>query len=364
MKRLSKSNVRRAKASFKDLAALAKVSPATVSRIAKGSQNVDAALAARVRKAAETLGIDLEKKRNERSSIIAFLLGNRDLLHNFQARILSGAEAYCASQNREMLFMSLRYSPSVPADELHLPKILVERGLVRAVILGGTNSPNMLAALRKRDVPFAVLGNNVVGEWDASEFDAVYSDDVQGACDLTSQLIADGHQDIWFIGDVDLPWYARCAKGYCQSMKAAGLTPRFSQIHSDDRHLGYLAMRSILSSGEPITAAFAGSDQVARGVYEALGHAGLKIPDDISVVGFNDTEGALMFPPLTSVREFPEELGKHLAEFVLKRIQQPDRSARQLTIPTQVVLRQSTGNPAGPRAKTASLEREGLPAEV
>jgi DNA-binding LacI/PurR family transcriptional regulator len=361
---VNQGTILRKKKSFKDLAKLAKVSPATVSRVAKGQVNVDPGMRTRVRKAAETLGIDLDRKRNERSNIIAFLLANRDLLHNFQARILFGAEAYCASQERELLFISLRYSAAIPSKELHLPKILSDRGIVRALILGGTNSSNMLAALREREIPFAVLGNNVIGDWTPGDYDAVYSDDVQGAFDLTSQLIADGHRDIWFIGDVELPWYARCAQGYRQCMVRAGLSPRLSQIHSDDRQLGYLAMRSILSRGEPITAAFAGSDQIARGVYEALAQAGLSIPDDISVVGFNDTEGALMAPPLTSVREFPEELGKHLAEFVLKRIQNPDRQAQQLTIPTQVVVRQSTRVLPAQGAKPANLRMEGPPMGV
>lgn len=338
---ISKSGSPRKK-SFKDVANLAKVSPATVSRVVKGQVNVDAAIRARVRKAAETLGIDLDQKRNEKANIIAFMLANRDLLHNFQARILFGSEAYCASQDRELLFMSFRYSANTPPKELHLPKILNQRGLVRAMILGGTNSSNMLKALRERDIPFAVLGNNVVGDWNPNEFDAVYSDDVQGAFDLTSHLISEGHRDIWFIGDVELPWYARCAQGYRQSMLDAGLQPRFSEIHSDDRQLGYLSMRSILSRREPVTAVFAGSDQIASGVYEALRQSGLNIPDDVSVAGFNDSEAALMDPPLTSVREFPEELGKHLAEFVLRRVQSPDREPQNLTIPTRIVLRQST----------------------
>jgi len=329
------------KKSFKNLAKVANVSPATVSRIAKGQVNVDPAIRARVRKAADTLGIDLEQRRNEKANIIAFMLGNRDLLHNFQARILFGSQTYCVSQDRELLFMSFRYSPSTPFKELHLPKILSERGIVRAMILSGTNSPNMLNALREREIPFAVLGNNVIGEWDSSTFDAVYSDDVQGAFELTSHLIAEGHRDIWFIGDIELPWYARCAEGYRKAMSQATLEPRLSEIHSDDRQLGYLAMRSIVSRGEPVTAVFAGSDQIASGVYEALRQLGLNIPDDISVAGFNDSEGSLFDPPLTSVREFPEELGTHLAEFVLRRIQTPDREPQLLTIPTRIVLRKS-----------------------
>jgi LacI family transcriptional regulator len=330
------------KPSFQELAKLAKVSTATVSRIARGQVNVDPIIRARVRKAAGELGIDLEQRRNEKSTIIAFILGNRNLLHNFQARVLSGAENYCCSQNKELLFLPLRYSPAVPSRELHLPQILSQRALVRAVILGGTNSSNMLSALREREIPFSVLGNNVIGQWTPSEYDAVYSDDIQGASDLTLHLIDEGHRDIWFVGDSELPWYARCAQGYRESMLRAGLQPRFSEIHSDDRELGYLAMRSILSRREPVTAVIAGSDQIARGVYEVLNQSGLRIPDDISVAGFNDSEASLMDPALTSVREFPEELGMHLAEFVLRRIQEPEREPQQLTIPTRVVVRKST----------------------
>jgi LacI family transcriptional regulator len=345
------------KLSFQDLAKHAKVSIATVSRVARGQATVDAAIRERVMKAAEELGVDLEQRRHEKATIIAFILSNRDVLHSFQARILLGAENYCSSQNRELLFMSFRYSPTVPAKELHLPQILSQRSLVRAVILGGTNSPNLLEALREQEIPFAVLGNNVVGQWNPAEYDAVYSDDVQGAYDLTAHLIADGHRDIWFIGDADLPWYARCSDGYRKSMQEAGLPPRVSEIHSDDRQLGYLAMRSILSRHEPVTAVFAGSDPIARGVYDAVRQSGLSIPEDISIAGFNDSEAALMYPPLTSVREFPEELGRHLAEFVLKRVQSPGREPQQLTIPTRVIVRESTRSLVGNRPESARRGR-------
>jgi DNA-binding LacI/PurR family transcriptional regulator len=328
--------------SLLEVAKLAKVSASTVSRIAGGQANVDPELRARVRTAAASLGIDLEQRRQEKSTIIAFVLGNRTVLHNFQARVLSGAENYCSSQNKEILFLSHRYPSTVAPKDLHLPQILNQRSLVRAVILGGTHSGNMLSALRERAIPFAVLGNNVIGPWNPEEYDAVYSDDVQGAHDLTAHLIQEGHRDIWFIGDTDLPWYARCGRGYRDSMLAAGLQPRHSDFHSDDRELGYLAMRSILSRREPVTAVVAGSDQIARGVCEALHQGGLRIPDDICVAGFNDSEALLMNPSLTSVREFPEELGKHLAEFVLRRLQEPDRRPQQLTIPTRIVVREST----------------------
>src|SRR5215813_11094314 len=88
------------KTSFRELAKLAKVSTATVSRIVRGQANVDPEMRARVHKAAEVLGIDIEQRRQEKSTIIAFILGNRTVLHNFQARVLSGAESYCSSQSK------------------------------------------------------------------------------------------------------------------------------------------------------------------------------------------------------------------------------------------------------------------------
>jgi LacI family transcriptional regulator len=332
----------RHKLSLKDVAEKAGVSTATASRVARGQLNVDASIRAKVLKAAGELGIDIEEKHKRSSSVVAFILGNRDVLHTFQARILLGAEQYCSSQHLDLLFMSLRYSPKTPASELHLPEILGRRSVVRSVILGGTNSANLIDALREREISYSVLANNVIGPWDPSCSDCVYSDDVQGAFDLTSQFISTGHRDIYFIGDVDLPWYGRCAKGYAQAMDQAGLPPRYSEIHSDDQQLGYLTMRSILSRHEPVSAVFAGSDQIARGVYEALRQSGVAIPDDVSVAGFNDSEASLMYPTLTSVREYPEELGKHLAEFVVKRMKEPNRAPQQLTIPTKVVVRDST----------------------
>lgn len=344
------------KPSFRDVAKLSKVSLATVSRVARGHVSVDPGIREQVSKAARQLGLDLQQRLNGTSKIIAFILSNRDVLNSFHARVLLGAENYCSQQNRELLFITYRYSATVPPKDLPLPQILSQRTMVRAAILGGTNSPNMLEALRAHEVPFAVLGNNVLGDWEPDKCDAVYSDDIQGAFDLTRQLITDGHRDIWFIGDVELPWYARCAQGYKSAMKEHGLRPRMSQIHSDDYELGYLGMRSILSRGEPVTAVFAGSDPVARGVYEALQQAGLSVPGFVSVAGFNDSGGDMMAPRLTTVREFPEELGKHLAEFVLNRIQRPDLSPQILTIPTRVIVRDST-RPLAPTAGPSPTDK-------
>jgi len=331
------------KATFYELAKLAKVSAATVSRIAAGKQNVDPKISERVRKAAAQLGIDLEKKRDETSRIIAFVLANRDVLHSFQARILAGAESYVSANNWELVFLTFRYPAGVPAAELHLPQILSRRTPARGVILAGVNSINLLQALQARNVPFSVLGNNLIGsESHDASCDTVFSDDIQGAFDVTTHLLGQGHRDIWFIGNTTLPWYTRCGEGYQRAMAKAGLTPRLCELHSDGRELGYLGTKSILSRREKVTAIFAGSDHVAGGVYAALRESGISVPGDISVAGFNDSETSLFHPALTSVREFPEELGQHLAEFTLNRVRNPALPPQRLTIPTQLIVREST----------------------
>jgi DNA-binding LacI/PurR family transcriptional regulator len=326
---------------FRDVARAAKVSPATVSRVARDNPTVDANIRNRVRAAAARLGVVMGEKRGDGGHMLAFLLSNRDVLHGFHAKVLVGAENYCARMNWELAFMSFRYSPEVGAKELHLPQMLAQRTVARAAILAGVNYPNLLEALQAREIPFAVLGNNIVGEWPADRYDVVYSGDIQGACEITQRLIAFGHRQICFIGDVHLPWFARCAQGYREAMAEAGLEPRITGIHSDGEELGYLGTKCVLAEPVPVTAIFAGSDQVARGVYTALRESNIPIPEAMSVVGFNDTEAALFHPPLSSVREFPDELGQHLADFTLKRMEEPERPAQRLTIPTQVVMRES-----------------------
>jgi DNA-binding LacI/PurR family transcriptional regulator len=333
-----------------DVARLAKVSPATVSRVVASNPSVDPAIRRQVYRAAEKLGVDLEQRRKGKSKVLAFLLANRDVLHSFQARVLLGAETYCSQHNWELLFMSFRYAPETPSDALHLPQLLSNRTNARAVILGGSNFPNLFRALESRGLPYAVLGNNVIGEWAPEHCDIAYSDDIAGANEATAHLIGKGHRSIAYIGNLQLPWFKRCATGYEQAMKAAGLTPRVVDIRSDGSQLGYLATKSIFAKHRDLTAILAGSDQVAAGVYDALREMKISVPDQISVVGFNDTQGNLLYPQLTSVREFPEELGRHMAEFALKRLQNPDHPSQVLTIPTQLVQRASVAAPAVPVA--------------
>lgn len=324
---------------YADVARLAKVSVAAVSRIANANSQAAPSVRASVLAAARKLGVTLTAGKANRT--ISFVLGNRDTVNEFQSKVLLGAELYCAQHSSDLHFISFRCDLNAPLGTLRLPEALMRSNRPSGVILTGTHSVSILSALAERRIPFSLVGNNIVGDWKPEQYDCVFTDDVRGSTDITRYLIAQGHRKIWYIGNQRLPWFARCAAGYRKAMKEADLEPRFSEISSEDRELGYLAVKTLLANGERPTALFVGTDQAASGVYQALQESGIRIPDDISVAGFNDTIGEVMHPGLTTVREFPKELGGHLAEFALRRIHEPDLRPQQLVMPTELIRRES-----------------------
>ncbi len=329
-----------AKVGLREIAELAQVSVASVSRVLNGNSRVDPTIRKVVLNAATKLDVDLSQRNKAKA--LAFLLSNRVMLHPFHSRVLSGAEAYCAAHGWDIVFLSFNYSPNSPSEELHLPKVVQRRDVIRAVILAGTNSTNLTDLLDHKGIPYVALGNNILGQSEGSRNDLIFSDDMQGGQDMTKYLISLGHRDIWFVGNVRLPWFARCFEGYSRAMEDENLEVRYSSTDSeDDTEVGYLGTKSLLARGEPVTAIFAGNDSTAHGVYRALRDSGLKIPDDVSVVGCDDTIGAWLYPGLTTLREFPEQLGKQMVELVLNRIARPGLEPQRITIPTELIKRES-----------------------
>jgi DNA-binding LacI/PurR family transcriptional regulator len=350
---MKNQNDKRGKVGLKEIAFAANVSVATASRVLSGNNRVAPDIQKVVLEEAKKLGID-PSQRNK-SKTLVFLLSNRSMLHAFHSRILSGAEAHCTTHGWDIVFLSFNYSPQVPWTNLHLPKLLQRHDVVRAVILAGTNSTNLIHLLVQKGIPFVVLGNNVIGEQqDLKNSDVVFADDIQGGQDATRYLIGLGHRNIWFVGNTRMPWFARCYEGYRRTMEENGLVPRESSTDSgDDAESGYLGTKSLLARNKSVTAILAGNDPTAHGVYKALRDRGLKIPDDISVAGCDDTVGTWLYPALSTTREFPEQLGKQLVELILNRIAKPDLDPQWITIPTEFIKRDSCGPVSHSRAKTS-----------
>src|SRR5262249_49618820 len=156
----------------------ANVSVPTVCRGLNRSAAVSPKLESRGFKAAAKIGIG---HRRNRTGMIAFLLGNRSMLHPIHSRILVGAEACCAEHKYHLLFMPLNYPSTVHWRHLQVPELLRRRDMVDGFIVAGTNSQNLLDHLTNNQLPFAVLGNNVVGDWQSEKYDTVWFDLTGGA---------------------------------------------------------------------------------------------------------------------------------------------------------------------------------------
>jgi DNA-binding LacI/PurR family transcriptional regulator len=332
--------VRGKKLGLREIAAEANVSVATVSRVLNGNRGVASDIQEQVQNAAARL--DFDPYHRNKTKALAFLLSNRAMLHPFHSRILTGVEAYCAQHGWDIVFLLYNYSANVPWKELHLPKVVKRHDVVRGVILAGNTSANLLDLLDHKGIAQVVLGNNIIGDSKNRKTDMIYSDDIQGAFDMTRHLIGQGHRAIGFVGNLRLPWFARTFEGYRRAMEDANLPVYRSSIDSDDdAEIGYLGTKTLFAGRVKPTAIFAGNDFSAHGVYKALRDSGFRIPDDVSVVGCNDTVGTWLYPSLTTIREFPEHLGKHMVEMLLNRIANPNLAPQRVTIPTEFVRRES-----------------------
>lgn len=178
-------------------------------------------------------------------------------------------------------------------------------------------------------------------------------DDVAGGYQATKHLIDRGHHKIAYISDLlqESPFGFRPVadryQGYRQALADAGIEFR-SDYHRQgelSRHEGYRLARELLSQPDPPTAIFAYSDTQASGVLRAVQELGLKVPDDVSVIGYDDIEIA-EFLHLTTVRQHLYESGVAGANLLLEEIANPPVRSQQVLLSTEIVVRETTAPPA------------------
>ncbi len=349
---------------IKDVARKAKVGIATVSRVLNNAQRVDPATRQRVRDVIHRLGYRpnatgrrLVKKSTE---MVSFLLCNREFMNPFHSGVLYGVERYLSGMGHDVVFTNLHYDPSADPGDLALPRILTHRGIADGFIVSGTNYPNLLAALDTLGVPYVLFGSNLVDNRPANSKraaslrqprpDSVYYDDGDAERQMMERLIGMGHRDIWFAGDVEMPWFLRRARVYREAMRGHGLTPQeFSPSGADQRDYadyGEQALAGILSSGKPVTAVVGGNDGIAYGAWRALRRTGFRVPDDVSVVGFDDVqEASWTDPPLTTVRVPTHEVGVACAQMLLQKLKEKGAPQPPVVLSGQLIARGSWGAP-------------------
>lgn len=333
---------------IRDVARAAGAGVGTISRVLNSSPHVSRETRERVLAAIHRLGFrpNAQARRilRRRSEMVCFLLSNRDFLHPFHARILQGVETYASAVKQHVLFAGLHYAPQVPPDRITLPPVLEERGLIDGLILAGTIYPNLIRRIESIQMPFVAFSNNVIGLDSQRNFDQVGFDDFNGALEATRYLIEQGHRQIAFAGDISLPWIHRRFNGYQQAMRKSKLksisvtTGRLTSFVE----FGEKTARRILARKPRPTAVVAGNDEIAYGLWRSLRRLGVSVPHQISLVGFDDREQALLMdPPLSTVRVHKEEIGEACMKMLLERLHHPQMTFSQRILPTELVIRET-----------------------
>lgn len=333
---------------IRDVAQAAGVGVGTISRVLNSSPHVSRETRERVLAAIRRLGFrpNAQARRilRRRSEMVCFLLSNRDFLHPFHARILQGVETYASAVKQHVLFAALDYSPQTPPERIPLPPVLQERGVIDGLILAGTIYPNFIRRIESIQMPFVAFSNNVVGLDGQRHFDQVGFDDFNGALEATRYLIERGHRRIAFVGDISFPWIRRRFNGYQRAvrkskLKSLSVTTRRPANFAE---FGQRSTGRILARKPRPTAIVAGNDEIAYGLWRSLRRQGVGVPHQISLVGFDDREEALLMdPPLTTVRVHKEEIGEACMKMLLERLHHPHMTYSQRILPTELVVRET-----------------------
>jgi len=328
------------------------VGVSTVSRVFNKHPDVGAETREKVLQVAKELGYRpnscARQLVRDTTETICFVMSNRDVISQFHSKVLVGVEEYAGTVAHSVIFMRFDYAPNTPPEDLALPRVLWERGTVDGVIIAGTNYPNFVRVIKNLGIPFVLFGNNLIGRMPVGDIDTIWFDTEGGCRCATEHLLGLGHQRVWFLGDTRLPWYRRCYRGYVAAMEQQGLKPQSLEVDwtSSLFECGVNAAERVAELGEQVTAVVAGDDEIALGVLTGLTRRSIRVPEDVSLVGFDDIdEIKYVHPPLTTIRVPKEKVGENLARVLFDRLANPGAPFLKRVIPTELVVRESTAAP-------------------
>ena len=328
-----------------DVAEAAGVSIATVSKVLNQGYRVSPSTSTRVREAVEQLGytssLGASSLRSHRTNVIAALV---TAIEPFSVELLKGISAVIHDTEYELLI----YVGGQQRSEAGWERAYVSR--LGDTLTDGTILVTPSSADVASSVPLVAVDPH-----DGSAANAVLSDNLTGARIATDHLLDLGHRRIGFLsGRAGLESARAREQGFRSAMAAAGAAVDESLIGVG----GYRAKsasapaRSLLTRPDRPTAVFAANDLSAIEFVSVATELGLRIPDDVSLVGFdNIPESLLTDPPLTTVDQSIHDMGAAAANMLLALIKSEDRppAPSHVVLPTRLVIRRSTAPPPGPR---------------
>jgi DNA-binding LacI/PurR family transcriptional regulator len=325
---------------IKEVAKRAKVSTATVSRTINDSEKVKPATAARVLQAIEELNFypnaHARTLVSGRSRMLGLIIS--DITNPFFPELVKSFEDQAVQRGQEVIIGNTDYNPKRMAGCI---RRMVERKVDGVAIMTSEADPALFTELTRRNIPTVFMDTGKPGHHTAN----IRIDYAQGIHEAMQHLFSLNHRRIAFItGPMNLESVRIRRAAFLSGLKSRGINER-AMIEKGDHRIegGTMAMRSLLKLPHPPTAVIASNDLTAIGALGAIHDAGLKVPDDISLIGFDDISFAhLTQPPLTTVMLSRVQLAITAFAALEALIRKEDGSRSHYAIPTHLVIRRST----------------------
>lgn len=336
---------------IRDVASAAGVSISTVSLYTQGRPGVSDETAQRIAAAIQQLGYVPRQQNGRRSNgrkgqrnLFGLLLEERSLSafpETIYGAIIKAMEMEAKQHGYSMVLSVI--------EQDAVPQIVADEQVDGVIILGGCPLNDAVARrLAQEKIPLLLLDTYLVGAPVDALVDAIVPDNEWGGYQAIQHLVALGHQRIGIIeGPAKYRTLTDRLWGALRAAHDLGLTipPAYRPAPQSSGHpwKGYREMKALLALPTPPTAVFAISDKSAFGAIEAIREAGLCIPDDISLIGFdNEVRAEHTTPPLTTLHLPKRQMGVLAVQRLLRRIADPSLPPVRTCLPTNVIVRHST----------------------
>ena len=333
------------KITIKDIAAAVGVSPATVSLVLNNRPSrIAEETKERIKKTAEELGYKPNSAavllKTQRSYTLGLLIP--EICNDYYGKYAKGMEDACQAKGWSTFFCTTNNNPEKERQYIETLHAKNVDGL--SIITTPSNQSGLFSGNRDLILSYGIP----MVQMDMTDYhkpaNAVISDHFKGGYMATRHMLSLGHTRIAFItGPQFLEGSSSRLRGCQQAMSDAGIPWNPSLVFEGNYSYesGYAAIDSLIS--QKFTAVFAFNDLMAYGVYNSLEKYNLHIPDDVSVVGYDDNfTSAIINPPLTTVYQPIYEMGKTAAEILIHAAEQPDTEPVVKEFDLQLIVRKST----------------------
>lgn len=335
---------------IKDVAAEAKVAPSTVSRVISDSPLISDKTKQKVRKVMDEMGYHLnynaQRLALQSTKTIGIVMKSsaKEAIYNtFFPEVISGISAFCSKSD-----FSISLTTGESEEEIFNETVKMVRGkrVDGLIVLYSKRNDPVVAYLIESKTPFVVIGNPLA---EANKITHVDNDNVYAAKDATNYLLNLGHEKVGFIGEgQEFEVGEARQNGYVQAMQERDkpILEGYIQNFAVEAELGKQAIDRLLALPEPPTALVVTGDVHALIVLSALSARNIKVPEDISMISFNNSVITQMSnPPLTSVDTQIFQLGYEAANCLIGLVQNPDMFTKRVIIPTVILEGKSTSAP-------------------